>query len=102
MPSSRILRTLDFGAMMTIAYQLNRAERDEVARYLGKPGGDPAPRPEAFCSDRVGLARHQHVPDLERVESLAEQLALRTRRAREADRGAGAEAEAEMGIRVRR
>jgi polyvinyl alcohol dehydrogenase (cytochrome) len=52
MPSSRILRTLDFGAMMTIAYQLNRAERDEVARYLGKPGGDPLPRQEAFCRDR--------------------------------------------------
>lgn len=52
MPSSRIMRTLDFGAMMTIAYQLNRAERDAVAQYLGKPGGDPQPRPEAFCSDR--------------------------------------------------
>ena len=52
MPSSRIVRTLDFGAMMTIAYQLNRAERDEVARYLGKPGGDAAPRREAFCTDR--------------------------------------------------
>ena len=52
MPSSRILRTLDFGAMMTIAYQLNRDEREAVARFLGKPGGDPLPRPEAFCSDR--------------------------------------------------
>jgi polyvinyl alcohol dehydrogenase (cytochrome) len=52
MPSTRILRTLDFGAMMTIAYQLNRAEREAVARFLGKPGGDPAPRPEAFCRDR--------------------------------------------------
>lgn len=53
MPSSRIVRTLDFGAMMTIAYQLNRVERDAVARFLGKPGGDPQPRPEAFCSDRT-------------------------------------------------
>jgi hypothetical protein len=35
MPSSRIMRTLDFGAMMTIAYQLNRAEREAVARFLG-------------------------------------------------------------------
>ena len=52
MPSSRILRTLDFGAMMTIAYQLNRVEREAVARFLGKPGGDPMPRPEAFCRDR--------------------------------------------------
>ena len=53
MPSSRILRTLDFGAMMTIAYQLNRVEREAVARFLGKPGGDPMPRPEAFCGDRT-------------------------------------------------
>ena len=53
MPSSRILRTLDFGAMMTIAYQLNRVERDAVAQFLGKPGGDPMPRPEAFCRDRT-------------------------------------------------
>jgi len=53
LPSSRILRTLDFGAMMTIAYQLNRVERDAVARFLGKPGGDPMPRPEAFCRDRT-------------------------------------------------
>ena len=52
MPSSRILRTLDFGAMMTIAYQLNRVEREAVARFLGKAGGDPQPRAEAFCSDR--------------------------------------------------
>ena len=53
MTSTRIVRTLDFGAMMTIAYQLNRAERDAVAQFLGKPGGDPMPRPEAFCSDRT-------------------------------------------------
>ena len=35
--ATRILRTLDFGAMMTIAYQLNREEREAVARFLGKP-----------------------------------------------------------------
>ena len=52
MTSARILRTLDFGAMMTIAYQLRRDEREAVAAFLGKPGGDPMPRPEAFCRDR--------------------------------------------------
>ena len=52
MTSARILRTLDFGAMMTIAYQLRRDEREAVARFLGKPGGDPPPRPQAFCRDR--------------------------------------------------
>jgi polyvinyl alcohol dehydrogenase (cytochrome) len=53
MTSSRILRTLDFGAMMTIAYQLNRAEREAVAAFLGRAGGDPSPRAEAFCRDRT-------------------------------------------------
>jgi polyvinyl alcohol dehydrogenase (cytochrome) len=52
MTSTRILRTLDFGAMMTIAYQLNRVERDAVAAYLGKPGGDGPPPASAFCRDR--------------------------------------------------
>jgi polyvinyl alcohol dehydrogenase (cytochrome) len=52
MSRTRILRTLDFGAMMNIAYNLRRNEREAVAAFLGKPGGDPAPRPEAFCADR--------------------------------------------------
>ena len=33
---SRILRTLDFGAMMSIAYPLKRDEREAVAGFLGK------------------------------------------------------------------
>jgi polyvinyl alcohol dehydrogenase (cytochrome) len=52
MTSTRILRTLDFGAMMTIAYQLRRDEREAVASFLGKPGGDAPPRAAAFCRDR--------------------------------------------------
>jgi polyvinyl alcohol dehydrogenase (cytochrome) len=52
MTSTRILRTLDFGAMMTIAYQLNRQEREAVATFLGKPGGDAPPLASAFCRDR--------------------------------------------------
>jgi polyvinyl alcohol dehydrogenase (cytochrome) len=52
MTPSRILRTLDFGAMMTIAYTLRRDEREAIAGFLGRPGADPAPRPEAFCTDR--------------------------------------------------
>src|SRR5690242_21049349 len=35
MPASRILRALDFGAMMTVAYPMNREERQAVAAYLG-------------------------------------------------------------------
>jgi polyvinyl alcohol dehydrogenase (cytochrome) len=52
MTATRILRTLDFGAMMTIAYQLRRDEREAVATFLGKPGGDTPPAASAFCRDR--------------------------------------------------
>jgi polyvinyl alcohol dehydrogenase (cytochrome) len=63
MTPSRILRTLDFGAMMTIAYTLRRDEREAVAAFLGKPGPEPRPRPEAFCSNRsVTLADVSRVP----------------------------------------
>jgi polyvinyl alcohol dehydrogenase (cytochrome) len=53
MTPSRIMRTLDFGAMMTIAYTLRRDEREAIASYLGKPGPEPAPSPGAYCSDRT-------------------------------------------------
>jgi polyvinyl alcohol dehydrogenase (cytochrome) len=52
MTAARILRSLDFGAMMSIAYPLSREEREAVAGYLGTAGKDAPPRPEAFCSDR--------------------------------------------------
>src|SRR3990167_1482591 len=38
MSAARILRSLDFGAMMSVAYVLRRDEREAVAAYLGKPG----------------------------------------------------------------
>jgi polyvinyl alcohol dehydrogenase (cytochrome) len=50
---ARILRTLDFGVMINIAYVLNREEREAVANYLGVQKPD-APLPEsAYCSDRT-------------------------------------------------
>lgn len=57
MPASRILRTLDFGLMMGVAYPLTREERNAVADYLGTPGAEPGPPAAAFCSaDRHPLA----------------------------------------------
>jgi polyvinyl alcohol dehydrogenase (cytochrome) len=53
MSSARILRTLDFGAMMTIAYPMRRVEREAVAKFLGRDVPEPGPRPEAFCADRT-------------------------------------------------
>ena len=52
MTSARILRTLDFGSMMTVAYPLRRDEREAVAAFLGKAGPEPEPSPAAFCTDR--------------------------------------------------
>jgi polyvinyl alcohol dehydrogenase (cytochrome) len=49
----RIMRTLDFGVMITVAYVLNREEREAVAHYLGVEKPD-APIPEkAYCADRT-------------------------------------------------
>src|ERR1700722_14020834 len=53
MPALRILRALNSGAMMTVAYPLRRDEREAVARHLGTPGAEPGPKPEAFCKERA-------------------------------------------------
>jgi len=52
MPASRILRTLDFGAMMTVAYPMSREERQAVAAYLGTKAPAIAFPQSAYCSDR--------------------------------------------------
>ena len=49
MSPARILRTLDFGLMMSIAYPMKRDEREAVAAFLGK-GSDAAPPPSASCA----------------------------------------------------
>jgi polyvinyl alcohol dehydrogenase (cytochrome) len=54
MTASRILRTLDFGLMMGVAYPLTREERNAAANYLGTSGPEPGPPAAAFC----GAERH--------------------------------------------
>ena len=49
MSSARILRTLDFGLMMSIAYPMRRDEREVVATFLGRGADEPATPPSAFC-----------------------------------------------------
>jgi polyvinyl alcohol dehydrogenase (cytochrome) len=57
LPASRILRTLDFGVMMNVAYPMRRAEREAVARFLGTTAEDARPPASAFCrADRQVLA----------------------------------------------
>ena len=53
MTTPRILRALDFGVMMNIAYPLKRDEREAVARFLGTTAADAAPPASAFCADRA-------------------------------------------------
>jgi polyvinyl alcohol dehydrogenase (cytochrome) len=50
MSADRILRTMDFGLMMSIAYPMRRDEREAVARYLGIGTGDAPPPENALCA----------------------------------------------------
>jgi polyvinyl alcohol dehydrogenase (cytochrome) len=50
MSAARILRTLDFGLMMSIAYTMKRDEREAVASFLGKGADETVPPPGAFCA----------------------------------------------------
>ena len=53
MPSGRILRALDSGAMMSIAFTMSREDRIAVASYLGTDAVVQGPQASAFCSDRT-------------------------------------------------
>jgi len=50
---ARILRTLDFGVMINVAYVLDREERDAVAHFLGVDRPDAPVPAQAYCSDRT-------------------------------------------------
>src|SRR6185503_6174694 len=52
MPSTRIMRALDAGAMLAIAMTMHRDERLAVAKYLGTDAAESGPSPAAFCADR--------------------------------------------------
>jgi polyvinyl alcohol dehydrogenase (cytochrome) len=53
LPAAHILRTLNYGEMIAVAYTMTIAEREAVAKFLGTPG-DEAPLPaSAFCKVRT-------------------------------------------------
>mgnify|MGYP003344912868 CR=1 FL=1 len=52
MPSARILRVLDAGAMMAVAMTISRPDRIAVADYLGTKATVEGPPAAAFCKDR--------------------------------------------------
>ncbi len=52
MPSARILRALNSGAMMAIAFTMSGEDRMAVASYLGTNAATSGPPASAFCADR--------------------------------------------------
>ena len=52
MPATRILRTLDSGAMMAIAFTMSREDRMAVASFLGTHAEIAGPAESAYCADR--------------------------------------------------
>ena len=81
MSPARILRTLDFGLMMSIAYPMKRDEREAVAAFLGKGGRCGA------AAERVVRAGHRNhgrcgASELGRLGTVARQRALSNGRAR--------------------
>jgi polyvinyl alcohol dehydrogenase (cytochrome) len=58
--AARILRTLDAGVMMRVAYGLERKQREAVAKYLGNANDETAPPATGFCANRkFSLANSQ-------------------------------------------
>ena len=53
MPSGRILRALDSGAMLAVALTISRPDRIAVADYLGVHTSVEGPAASAFCRDRT-------------------------------------------------
>ncbi len=52
MPAARILRALDAGPMMAVAFTMSREDRVAVASYLGTNTPVEGPPASAFCADR--------------------------------------------------
>jgi len=53
--AARIMRTLDFGLMMAVAYPINRAEREAVANYLGTKTEEAKLPASAYCAANVAI-----------------------------------------------
>jgi polyvinyl alcohol dehydrogenase (cytochrome) len=53
MPAARIVHALDSGAMMAIAFRMNREDRISVASYLGTKDEAHGPPASSFCRDRT-------------------------------------------------
>ena len=95
--AARILRTLDFGLMMAVAYPINRAEREAVANFLGtKTEESPLPA-SAFCSANISILSGPSKRHVGGVESFGLECSLPDRRARGSRAGTGSAPQVEMG-----
>lgn len=63
MSPAGILRALDFGPMMSIAYALRRDEREAVAAYLGKGKDEDKLPASAWCRRELGALRDASAPE---------------------------------------
>ena len=63
----RILQTMDFGLMMSVAYPMRRDEREAVADFLGKGSDDLQPPPARPVR---GKATHHVRPDASQLDRL--------------------------------
>src|SRR6202165_79131 len=53
--AARILRTLDFGLMMAVAYPIKREEREAVANFLGTKAEESPLPASAFCAANISI-----------------------------------------------
>ena len=102
MPATRIVRALDTGAMMSIAFTMHRDERLAVASYLGTSVTVAGPTPSAYCTDRsIRLAASPAVA-WNGWSPGHRQRALPIAGGGWTPRRAGQESQAEVGVRLRR
>ncbi len=98
--AARILRTLDFGLMMAVAYPINRDEREAVANYLGTKTEEAAAARQRLLRRQRCYSigpREEHLGGLEPVGF---QCAVPNGRGRGSRAGSGFPSEIEVGARI--
>src|ERR1700674_1242012 len=101
MPSVRILRALDAGPMMAIAFTIGREDRIAVASFLGTNAPVAGPPAAAFCANRKVKLIAKTKDFMERMESRPEQCAVSAGRFGPVEYRSGARAQTEMGFWLR-
>ena len=101
MPSARILRALDAGPMMAIAFTISREDRMAVASYLGTNAPVAGPPACGVLRGPQCEASRQPKSFLERMEPRRDQCAVSAGRFGPIEHRSGARAQVEMGFWLR-